>query len=457
MTERRKNKDLYERFKKQFDRLTAGEILPSVLVALSGGADSVLLLTFFCRLSRERGLTVEAYHLDHAIRGQEAREDAEFCKALCNDLGVVLHFEKADIPTLASEAKKGVEEYARGYRYGRLEEIRSTRGLSLIATGHNADDQLETMLFRLARGSALRGLCGIPERRGAILRPLLFAEGREIREYCKKNGLSYRVDSTNADTLYARNELRKNAVPALAKVHSGAAKQAYFASLRLREEEELLSSMVPSGNLTADGLSALHPAILRRYLEKKYGEFAPEGSLESKHLMELCELVWRRNFGKALSLPGLVKATLYPEGFIFSNDKRENEGYFLCLERGVTPHFFPGGSVYLMEAPLFADFSEKNEKIHRMFIKETFNSATIIGTVTLRSVRRGDSLRIGGMTKKVFSMLGEMKVPLKDRERYPLLCDEAGPLWLPGKAARDGCGGKDGDLVIALSFAHGEF
>ena len=452
MTEQRKQAELFERFQVQFDRLTAGENLPSILVALSGGADSVLLLVFLQRLSKDRGFVLEAYHLDHSIRGQQAESDALFCAELCRRLGVVCHLEKEDIPALAAKKKQGLEECARDSRYRRLEEIRSARGLRFIATGHNADDQLETVLFRLARGSSLRGLCGIPEKRGAILRPLLSFESREIRAYCKEHGLCYRVDSTNDDLRYARNEIRKNALPALEKAHKGAARQAYEACLRLKEEEELLSSLVPEGDLTQEELEALHPAVLRRYVEKKYKEYAPEGTLLSCHLSDVLDLVKKGAYGKALSLPCLVKATLYPEGLVFSKDKVEKEGYFVSLLEGEEGVPFPGGRVYLMKKRQFADFWAKNEKIHRMFIKETFNSATIVGTVALRGARRGDCLRTSGMTKKVFSMLGEKKVPLKEREAYPLLVDEAGPLWLPGKAPREGVGDRDGDLVIAVGF-----
>lgn len=457
MTDKRaENQRLFERFTINVDRLTAGVPLPSLLVALSGGADSVLLLTWLCTLSMTRGFSVEAYHLDHGIRGQEAMDDADFCKGLCKGLGVLLHLEREDIPALAAKEKKGIEECARDKRYASLERIRAQRGLSFIVTGHNADDQLETILFRLARGASLKGLCGIPEKRGAILRPLLSFGSGEIRQYCRENGISYRVDSTNSCDLYARNRIRHGVMPLLEQLYGGAAVRSAFTASCLGDDEQLLSSMVPEGALCHKELLDLHPSILRRYVEKKYSEFAPKGHLEGRHLLDLCAMIAEGDYGKSLSLPALVKATLYEEGVVFSKDKEAREGYSLSLAQGEGRIYFPGGTFYMMNSRFFDDFWVKNRKIHKLFIKETCNSATIKGKLTIRSVAHGDRIRIGGMTKKVFSLLGELKVPLKDRAAYPVICDEEGPLWLPGKAVRDGARTKKDDLVLGVVFERPE-
>ena len=453
MTEKRAEKQrLFERFTRELDCLTAGEELPSILVALSGGADSVLLLTFLSELSKKRGFSLEAYHLDHQIRGAESREDAAFCEALCQRLGMTLHLEEEDLPTLAAKEKKSLEECARDRRYSGLAHVRAKRRLAFIATGHNADDQLETMLFRLARGSSLKGLCGIPERRGAILRPLLSFSSEEIRQYCQENGICYRVDSTNLSDLYVRNRIRHGVMPLLDELYPGASVRAAFSAGCLRQDEQLLSAMVPEGALCHRELLELHPSILRRYIERQYKAFAPHGQLVGRHLLELCELVRAGAYGKGLSLPALVRATLYREGLVFSRDKEEKQGYSLQVAERNKELSFPGGTFYLMERCFFDEFSLKNRKIHKLFIKETCNSATIEGTLTLRSVKKGDRIRIGGMTKKVFSLLGEMGVPLKDRDLYPILCDDRGPLWLPGKAPRDDARAPDGDLLLAVFF-----
>lgn len=451
MTEQSGKNDFRQRFILQFEKLTAGDPLPSLLVALSGGADSVLLLHLLNRISLEQGFVLEAYHLNHCIRGEEAKADAAFCEELCRALDVPFHLETAEIPALAAKAGLGIEECARIRRYEDLGRICKERGLSYIVTGHNADDQLETMLFRLARGSSLKGLCGIPEKRGQIIRPLLSFGSLEIREYCKEMGFAYRVDSTNDSTEYARNDIRKNILPVLERVHKGAAKRAFFTAQCLREEDELLSSMVPQEELSHEELLRLHPALLRRYLEKKYSAFEPDGLLEGKHLLDLCGLVKKGAYGKALSLPHLVKATLYQEGIVFSRDQKQNQSVpFSPLpvdEKGVE---LPCGNIYVMNRKKFDEFCLKNRKIHRLFIKETCNSATIEGALMVRYAKKGDRVRIGGMTKKIFSLLGEMKVPLKNRECYPVVTDDRGVLWLPGKAARDGCAQKEGDLVLVF-------
>ncbi|MBP3322032.1 MAG: tRNA lysidine(34) synthetase TilS [Clostridia bacterium] len=449
-----KEHSLLTAFEEKLD-LLCGKAQPlSVLVALSGGADSVALLLFCKDLLKKRGGRVEAYHLNHRIRGEEADGDALFCRALCAELGIILHLEERDVPTIAKETKKGLEETARQVRYDRLEEVRSRRALSYIATAHNAEDQLETMLFRMARGTSLKGLCGIPQKRGTIIRPLLSVSGEALRAYCGKMGICYRVDSTNFSDDYARNDLRHHALPAMKRVNSASAAHGVALAEALLEDEELLCSLVPSGRLSREQMNALHPAVLRRYLVREVAEKRADAGLEGAHLKALCRLVKEGEEGASLSLPGCLRVRIFKGGLRFEEDKKKKEDYRLpvCGECTELPE--GRGVFWVTERQKFDEFCLKNRKIHKLFNKEVINSATIKGALFVRPVQKGDRIRIGGMTRRVCTLLGEMKVPMEERESYPLLCDDKGVLWLPGKAPRDGS--KEGECDLVLCFTDRE-
>ena len=199
-----------------YDMLRSGE---PVLVALSGGADSVALL----HALRALGYPVQAFHLNHCLRGAESDRDEAFCRALCVRLGVELTVERVDVAAAAREQGNGVEETARRMRYARLQD--AAQGMK-IATAHTADDNLETVLFHLVRGTGPKGLAGIPPVRGRIIRPMLRVERMQIEEYLASIGQDYVTDSTNADDAYTRNRIRHTVVPALREIQPSAAQAA---------------------------------------------------------------------------------------------------------------------------------------------------------------------------------------------------------------------------------------
>ena len=203
--------DTVKRTISDYMMLETGE---NVLVALSGGADSTALLLSL----RELGYPVRAFHLNHCLRGAESDRDEAFCRRLCEKLGVELTVERVDIAAAAGDS--AVEETARRIRYARLEH--AAHGAQ-IAVAHNADDNLETVLFHLVRGSGAKGVSGIPPVRGAVIRPLLFAERREIEAFLRENGQDYVTDSSNLSDDYTRNRLRHSVLPVLRGINEQAA------------------------------------------------------------------------------------------------------------------------------------------------------------------------------------------------------------------------------------------
>lgn len=183
-----------------------------VLCAVSGGADSVCLLHL---LSRREDVFLVAAHFNHQLRGAEADRDEQFVRDLCTRWGIPLTVGRGEVRTFAQREGLSLEEAARTLRYAFLSQAAETEGCGLIATGHNADDNAETMLLNLIRGTGVAGLAGIPPVRGKLVRPLLSVTREEITAYLEACGLPHAEDSTNPDPAYSRNRIRAQVMPVL--------------------------------------------------------------------------------------------------------------------------------------------------------------------------------------------------------------------------------------------------
>lgn len=232
----------------------------TVLCAVSGGADSVYLLHRLYTLRRELDFTLVAAHFDHRLRGNESTQDAKFVEEfvhLCcpaerlytpqgpgKELpGVELITGSGDVAGEAARLRQGLEETARQMRYAFLQQAAEQAGAGLIATAHNASDNAETVLLHLGRGSGLRGLAGMPPKRGNLIRPLLTTSREEIETYLRFRGLPWREDVTNRDDAYARNRLRHQVLPVLEELFPGFLSRISQTCAHLREDEDYLSSL----------------------------------------------------------------------------------------------------------------------------------------------------------------------------------------------------------------------
>ena len=200
---------------KKYDLLSGGD---SVIIALSGGADSVTLLSVLNSIKEKYNLKLYAAHLNHGIRGEEADNDEKFCKVLCENYNVQLFVKHIDVPKLCTEQKISAELCGRNERYKFFDEL-SAKLNAKVATAHTASDNAETLLFNLCRGSSLAGAAAIPPKRGNIIRPLITLTRNEIESYCAENSLSYVTDSTNMSDSYTRNKIRHKVIPALKEVN----------------------------------------------------------------------------------------------------------------------------------------------------------------------------------------------------------------------------------------------
>jgi tRNA(Ile)-lysidine synthase len=230
------------RFIEEYELIEHGD---KILVALSGGPDSVFLLNFLLKYKRKYGIEIGAMHVNHMIRGEEADRDEKFCKNLCLKLGVVYHTVKRNVPSFAMANKISIEEAARKIRYEELAKVKKKFSYDKIATAHNCSDNAETIFLNLIKGTGLKGLSGIPIRRENIIRPILSITKDEILKYLEKNNVHYLIDKTNLSNIYQRNFIRNELFPQLKKHLNPKIEQTLFkSSLVIKKQSAVLHSAI---------------------------------------------------------------------------------------------------------------------------------------------------------------------------------------------------------------------
>jgi tRNA(Ile)-lysidine synthase len=277
-----------------------------VLAMLSGGRDSVCLLDLAVRL---RGAeAVGALHVNYGLR-EEADADERHCAALCDRLGVALEIERPPRP----DGPGNLQAWARDRRYAAAAR-RAEEREALIATGHTADDQVETILYRLASSPSRRALLGMRPSDGRLVRPLLSATRAETTAYCEERGLAWREDSSNEEVGYKRNLIRRDLVPELERVHPAAKENVLRTAALLREEAELLDSLVEAeleageGTISRQRFGELHPALRRLVLQRLADEAAGRPVAGAARFAE--QVAGLSRGGSALDLGGGIRAVL---------------------------------------------------------------------------------------------------------------------------------------------------
>lgn len=425
-----------------------------IVVAFSGGADSRALLS----LLRDR-LTDEivAVHVNHMIRGEEADLDERNCVEWARELNVPIRVFSVDVPALAKRDGIGTEECARRERYRIFDAVAAELGEgTLVATAHNADDNLETVIFNMLRGTGTRGMSGIPPvRDGRYIRPLIFCTSGEIREYCASRGLDYNVDKTNSDLNYSRNYIRKMIVPALksngADVYSSVARMC----ANLREDDDFIrseaESFLISGTPTRERLSSLHDALLTRVLRLMYLKAGGDRPLSRVNVRDVIGII-RGGANGEISLPGGLCAFAENDAFYFGvkkTDEQISEERILPLDG--EPFFFGDSAAAFLSEPTAK--IEQNEIIYNLSIHKATDFDKIKGNVYVRRRLPGDRYRYGGMTRKVKKIMAEKRIPASERGSVFVFCDDCGILWIPGFPLRDGvCGNKDAKPVYLCLF-----
>lgn len=388
-----------------------------VLCAVSGGVDSMYLL---CRL-RELGYDVIAAHFDHRLRGAESERDARFVRDFCaeNDIPCVLG--GGDVAAYARENALGIEEAARQMRYAFLEKTAAETSAGCIATAHNANDNAETMLFHLARGSGLRGLGAIPPVRENIVRPMLAVTRREAEAWLSERGIPHVEDSTNARDDYARNRIRHAVVPVLEEINAGFVENAARCAAQLRADEAYLTAEA-EGHIARHGADAAALCTLPQPIAARVVmQLAGEG-LSSKHIEAVLHIA---EFGGAADIPG-GRVRRANGALVFGATEKDP-----LPDRRVTE-----GTMRLPEAALVLDCRVGAEAVgvYKPFTTFCFSSDKICGNIYVTARKAGDRMRpVGrGCTKSLKQLFAEAGVDASERGAWPVLRDERGVLAVYG-------------------------
>lgn len=432
----------------------------SVVVGLSGGVDSVVLLHMLSTICAERGIALHAFHVHHGIRGDEADRDLDFCRELTRKMGIDFSYVHVDVPSVAAERKQGLEEVARDLRYEALESYRISVGADRIAVAHHANDNLETLIFNITRGSATKGGTGIPPIRGRLIRPMLSLTRDEITNYADKHSLPFVTDTTNSDENYTRNFIRGQIVPLLEKINPSVTIAASGFCDALRADCEYLDriALTYADEDNCAALRSLEWAILSRVIEYKYMRASGGERLSSKNIRAVSDLINKSIDQSRLSLPCSISALI--DGgkifFIKNYHPKEIKKHAIALAFG--ENYIPETNAYIYlwkgNDQSVENSIKQKQNIYKLSIQKSFASDKIsIGSLSARSRIDGDRIRIGNMTRKVKKLLCDSKTDKDLRALLPIITDDDGIVWIPSFPPRDGvlpCGDCDTVTICVL-------
>jgi tRNA(Ile)-lysidine synthase len=421
-----------------------------VLVALSGGADSVALLHILRELEHTGELALAGVaHVNHQLRGREADEDEAFCSAMAADVGLPFAAGRVDVAGLAQGTGRSIEDAARELRYAFFATAADELAADAIAVGHSADDQAETFLLRLMRGAGTRGLAGIRPRVGRVVRPLLELSRDEIRAYVSGRGLPFREDSTNRDVAIPRNRVRHELMPLLQQyapaLPAVLARQAAIA----RADEEYLEAQAIDLAATivlrtecgieidAAALRTLPPALAARVARQALGATAAGRFIGFQHIERVLDLASDGKEGETVALPG-QQATRRGQRVLLSKPGGEPFSNFFRFSLSIPGEVAcPGWTISAEKLETPVEVSSRPARGDEVVVA----AGPLLAPLAVRSRQRGDRFRplgMGGRGRKLQDFLVDRKVARSERDRLPLVVDRDDRIvWVVGQSVAE--------------------
>lgn len=394
---------------KKYNMLSKGD---RVLIGVSGGADSIALLEFFVSVKEKYDLDICVAHVEHGIRGEDSVNDAEFVENYCKKLGVNFYLKTIDAPNLAKKAKMGVEEYSRMARYDFFNTIECDK----IATAHNLTDNIETLLFRLARGTGLKGACSIPAVRGKIIRPFIEVSSGEIRKWCNDNNIPYRVDCTNSDSAYSRNLIRLEILPLFEKLNAN-----YQDNI-----ENFISDVNEDYAFIDDYVKSIYPKIVKN------------NEIDLPKLNEL-----------DLSIKKRILIMFFDENGYSLNRIHLQSVIDITLKSGksqIKENVFAISAKGKIRLAKFNDLNKKDEFVTKILNIDEFKDKNIdfycdcdkiVGNIIVRAKQAGDRIKPAGrnVSKTLKKLFNESAYPIEKRDKKIVVCDDLGIVGVIGLCA----------------------
>ena len=411
-------------FIKKYNMISKGD---TVICGLSGGADSISLLVVLTEISRKTGFTVKALHVNHCLRGSESDGDENFCREVCRKMNIPFTAVSCDVTAFARKNGLSTEESARILRYRIFAE--NSAGAK-IATAHNANDNLETVIFNLTRGTALKGISGIPPVRDNIIRPLLVVSRREIEEYLRKTGQDYVTDSTNLSDDYTRNRIRHQILPVLAEINPSLIETSVNSIDAIRTENSLIEELTENalrecrdGNKLR-GLNGFHEVIRKRCIARILSDNRLSYSYD--RLLKLDDILV--NGGK-FNVSGDVffVSDCHTAELKKIPPAQQPDLISVGLETGDNSIF---SDKILSCEILSREDLRKISSVHRKLTFYLLDYDKIIGRVILRNRRYGDRIQLKGrkFTSSVKKLINE-RIPVEKRETLHFLEDDNGTVF----------------------------
>lgn len=381
----------------------------TVTCAVSGGADSMALLFAMYLLKDKLEISVRAAHFNHCLRGSESDRDEAFVRAFCDRYDIPLTVGSGEVVA----GKKGLEAAARDARYAFLRTLPGK-----IATAHTADDNAETVLMRMVRGTGLKGLGAIAPVRGRVIRPMLLVTRQQVMAFLKEYHISYVEDSSNAEDLFLRNRLRHQVMPLLKQENPRLAENLSAMALRLREDEQALCGAYDfSDGIAAEELRQL-PKARRSRVIGAFLESCGVKELEAAHITLAEELVFSTNPSARADFPGGVTVCRRYDRLVCAEPLAPIKPVSLSCP----------GQTELPELGLRVICTPAEEAVNA---SDTF-TVVPADTVVLRCRESGDAMRLPGGTKSLKKIFIDRKIPAQDRLRIPVVADEKGVLGVYG-------------------------
>lgn len=407
----------------------------AVVCGLSGGADSVCLVLCLNELKTQLGIQIEALHVNHCLRDAESNRDEEFCRSFCAELGVAFNAVTCDVKAFAKENSLSVEEAARKMRY---DAFAANSDGKIIATAHNANDNLETLILNIARGTGLKGLAGIPPVRDNIVRPLLTISREEIEAFLLEHNIEYVTDSTNLSDDYTRNKIRHAILPLLTEINSSVVKTSINTIDTIRNENDLIEQQVADAYTSSSsdnslcGLDKYSEVIRRRCIAK----LLSKNSLPYSHE--------RLEAADNITLQG-GKINISNDWYLISDKKTLRLEKISCCSNQIelSTELKHGKNTIFDDKALYTEYicgkhliidDIVNTKLAIYYL----DCDKIIGRAFLRNRRFGDKIKLSGksFTSSVKKLINEL-IPAEQREKLHFIEDEKGTVFAEGIGIAD--------------------
>ncbi|MEF9991518.1 MAG: tRNA lysidine(34) synthetase TilS [Peptostreptococcaceae bacterium] len=429
---------IVDRVRSTIDKYNLLQKGDKIVLGLSGGPDSVCLLHVLKQLESEYDISIYAAHLNHQIRGIEAQKDVMYISRLCDSLGVKLFVKSINVPAYCKENGLSIEEGARKLRYEMFYEIKQKTKSNKIAIGHNLNDQAETILMRMMRGTGLQGLRGIEYKRDdTIIRPILDIERSSIEKYCDEHELNPRIDSTNLENIYTRNKIRLELIPYMQENFNNNVVESICRmgnNLKLDSEyieQEGINKFNEVAKLTnneeveisLDKYVDLHKAIKSRIIRNSIKYILGDTNfVDQKHIEDIIELEEDTKINKKIVLPRGLFVYRNKNNILLTNKEITYEEIEFCYK---VPK---EGVIKIKELGVFVETkvisidrfnSMKVDKASKGFDLDKFK-----GGIFVRNRKSGDKIKLAAGSKKLKSLFIDLKIPRENRSRIPVVVDD---------------------------------